>query len=163
MTNGRLFQQIHPVHVGTSGFITNCEDLFNSDPASDIVSLANYESCLFLIMTGTNASVGSATITVESCDDAAGSTTTAIAYHYWACTTADTWGNMVAEDSAGFTTSATSNNMYAIEVNRSELSGTDKFVRLKCTEVGTDAVDGMFTCILGNPRYKQEVKPTALA
>jgi hypothetical protein len=70
---------------------------------------------------------------------------------------------MQSATASGFTTSATADNMYAIEVNSSELYSTDSFVRMQCTEVVDQPVDGAIMAIAGGARYLQEVKPTALA
>jgi len=163
MKNGRMFQDFHPIHCAGSGNIAANEDIFDGDPATDIINLAKYGAVIFFIMIGANGSSGSAVVTVESCDDVSASTATAVAFKYWACTTPDVWGDMTAATTAGFTTSATANNMYAIEVDASELSGTDSFVNMICTESVNQPVDGAIMAIAGNPRYAQEVKPTALA
>jgi hypothetical protein len=163
MKNGRMFQYLHPIHCATSAVIPNNEDIFAGNPATDVISMSKYGQVAFQIIINANGSVGSAVITIESCDDVTPSTTTAIAFKYWACTTPDVWGDMTAAESTGFTTSATANNMYWIEIDASELSGTDSFVRMQCTESVAQAVDGGIMAIAGNASYLQEVKPTALA
>lgn len=162
MESGRLFQYIHPIHCATSAIVAANEDVFNGDPATDVISMAKYDKVLFLIVLNAGAT-GTATITVESCDDTTPTTSTAIAFNYWVCTTPDVWGDMTAATTAGFATTAGANNMYAIEVEASALSGTDSFVRMQCTELVDSPVDGAILAIAGNPRFAQEVKPTALA
>jgi hypothetical protein len=163
MQNGRMFQGFHPIHCAPSGVIAANEDIFDGDPATDIISMSKYDKVIFFIIINANGSGGTATITVESCDTVVPGTATAIAFKYWACTTPDTWGDMQSATASGFTTSATADNMYAIEVNSSELYSTDSFVRMQCTEVVDQPVDGAIMAIAGGARYLQEVKPTALA
>ncbi len=162
MQNGRMFQHFHPIHCATSAIIAANEDMFNGDPATDVISMKKYGKVIFFIIMNANAGSGAATITIESCDDVTPTTSTAIAFKYWACTTPDVWGDMTAATTAGFSASG-SNNMYAIEIDASELSGTDSFVRMQCTETQSDAIDGAIMAIAGDARYLQEVKPTALA
>lgn len=162
MKNGRMFQDFHPIHCAPSGFIAANEDIFNGDPATDVINLAEYGSVIFFIICNAGA-VGTATITVESCDDVTPTTTTEIAFKYWECTTPDIWSDMKAAESTGFTTAAAADKMYAIEVSAEELADTDQFVRLKCTEVADAAVDGAIMAIAGRGRYVHEVQRTALA
>lgn len=162
MSMGRLMDELHPVHIATSGFIADYSDYTTGNPATDVVSLANYDSVLFLILKSSGAT-GTATITVESCDNVTPDTATAIAFTYWTCTTPDTWGEATAATSSGFTTTASADDMYAIEINSSQLSGTDQFVRLQFTEVDSTACDGAVLCILGNPRIAKGIMHGALA
>jgi len=161
MKNGRMFQDFHPIHCADSNFIAANEDMFNGDPATDVIHLSEYGSIIFFIIINANAGSGAATITVESCDTAVPGTGTAIAFKYWSCTTPDVWSDMATATTAGFSASG-SDNMYAIEVSADGLSGTDEFVRLQCTETQSDAVDGAITCIAGRGRYVHEVQGTAL-
>ena len=162
MKNGRLFQFIHFIHAFKSAIVAACEDLFNGDPASDVISLKNYGKVLFLIAKNAGA-LGTATITVESCDDVTPTTATAIPFKYWKNTSGDTWSDMTAATASGFVTTAGADQMYAIEVDASELYDTDGFVRLQITETVDDPVDGMVFALAGDARYLHEVKPTALS
>ena len=64
-----------------SGIVTANEDIFNGTATTDILSMANYEEVCFIIAKGAGGS-GKAVVTVESCDDTSGTTTTAVAYNY---------------------------------------------------------------------------------
>lgn len=156
-----MFQDFHPIHCAPSGFIAANEDIFNGDPATDVINLAEYGSIIFFIICNAGAT-GTATITVESCDDVTPTTATAVAFKYWACTTPDVWGDMTAATAAGFTTTAAADKMYAIEISAEALSGTDKYVRMQCTEVADAAVDGAIMAIAGRGRYVHEVQGTTL-
>lgn len=160
--NGRLFQNLHPIHCCKTAEVAACEDLFAGNPASDVISLKNYDTVLFIITKNAGAT-GTATITVESCDDTTPTTTTAVPFKYWTNVTGDTWSDMQEATAAGFTTTAGADQMYCIEIAASELSDDDVFVRLQCTEVVDAPVDGMIMALAGHARYLCEVKPTALS
>lgn len=163
MGKGRFFQEVHVVNAMPSGNQAAYEDLFNGDPATDVVNLSNYDKVTWIIQKAAGAT-GTAVVTVESCDDATPTTTTAIAFDYWSCTTAtDTWSDKTTATSAGFTTTAQINDMYSIEVNSSELSSTDKYCRLQLTESANDPIDGTVVCILSGARNMHEVKQTAIS
>ena len=149
------------VNVGGSAFITANEDIFNGDPATDVINMSNWDRATFMIQKGAGA-VGTATITVESCDDVAPSNTTAIPFKYRACVVADTFGAWTDATAAGFTTTAGADQIYEISVEASALSGTDKYVRMKMTEVANDPCDGGVSAILTNPRYAEDIPRTVL-
>jgi hypothetical protein len=133
------------------------EDIFNGSPASDVVSMKEYREIIFII-TKSDGAVGTATLTVESCDTVVPGTATAVAFQYKVCTSGNTWGATTAATAAGFTTTAGINQMYMISIRADQLSGTDKFVRLQITEVDSTACDGAAICI-GIPRYAQDIMP----
>ena len=160
--SGRLFQDIHVVNAMPSGNEAAYEDLFNGSPSTDIVNLGKYDKALWIIQKAAGAT-GTAVVTVESCDTVVPGTATAVAFNYWTCTTSDTWSDMQTATSAGFTTTAGANQVYAVEINSSELNSTDQFARLKLTESAADAVDGTVVCILSGPRFMHEVSQTALS
>lgn len=159
--SGRLFQEIHVVNAMPSGNQAAYEDLFNGSPNTDVVNLGKYDKALWIIQKAAG-DTGVARISVESCDDVTPSTATAVAFSYWTCTTGDTWSDMQTATSYGFTTTAGSNSLYAIEINSSELSGTDQYARLATDETTDSAVDGTIVCIMGGPRFMHEVKDTAI-
>jgi hypothetical protein len=150
------------IHVGTSGFIASYADFTTTNPATDVVSMKNYQRCTFVLIYGAGAA-GTATITVEACNTAVPGATQAIAFNYRVCTTPDTWGEVTACAATGFTTAANADKMYLIEVNAAELYGDYSFVRLQFTEVDSTAVDGTVIAILSQPRFIQGIPLTALA
>jgi len=157
---GRLFQNIHVVNAMPSANQAAYEDLFNGSPSTDVVNLGKYEKCTWIIQKAAGAT-GTAVVTVNSCSDVS-TATGAIAFSYWTCTTGDTWSDMNTATSAGFTTTAGANQLYAIEINSSELTDTDKYASLTLTDSNSDPVDGTVVCILGGGKIIQEVKPTAI-
>ena len=150
------------VNCFNSSFVAANEDIFNGDPASDVISMSDWRDIVFYIQKGAGAT-GTATITVESCDTVVPGTATAIVFKYRIMTTAtDTWGAWTDATVAGFTTTAGADDAYEIWISSSELSGTDKYVRMQCTEVADAAVDGGMGAFLVNPRYAEDVNRTVL-
>ena len=155
--------QLHFVNAFSSGFAADYEDFFTGDPASDVVSLKNYQNCLFLVHKGAGAA-GTVTFTVEACDDVTPNNTTAQAFDYKTCTSGDTFSAPAAATAAaGFISTAGADQMYAIEVDADALPAGYPMVRLQCTEVDSTAVDGGGIAILGYPRYAADIMPTAIA
>ncbi len=161
MASSSFLETSHVVHCAPSGIIAANEDIFNGDPTTDIISMKNAGSCVFVIVKNAGA-VGTATITIESCDDTSASTATAIAYTYRAITTTDTQGAVTAATSAGFTTATTANMIYVIEVNARDLVDGDSYVRMVCTEVANAEVDGAIFSFLTDLRYQEDALATQL-
>jgi hypothetical protein len=150
MRNGQFVQSIHPLACGLGGLATG--DLFAGNPASDVISMANHDRITFFLAKGAGAT-GTATMTVESCDDAVPTTTTAIPFKAWASTSGDALGDMQEVAATGLTTTAGADQLYAVEVCASALAEGDGFVRLKLTEVVNDPCGGAVVAILSGSRY----------
>ena len=146
------FKDLHWVNVGNSSFVASAADIFNGNPSSDIVSMENHNDVYFLLAKGAGAT-GTATITVGSCDTTVPGTATAVPFEYRAQTSADTWGEWTAAEAAGFTTTAGANQMYQIHIKGSDLSGTNKFVRLTATEVVNSPCEGYILAAMASPRF----------
>ncbi len=130
-------------------------DAFSGTVASDVVNMRDHGSVVFLINIGVGTT-GTSTITVEACDDVTPSNTTAIPFWYRQNTTNDTQGTITAATTSGFTTTAGSNKLIAVEVRSEDLAASGyKYVRLKAVESANDPVLGGITILLGNPRYGQ--------
>lgn len=161
----RLGDMLHFVPQ-SSTFVASYADFMEGTGSAgiaytDVINLAKYRKVLYVIQKGAGASA-TGVVTVESCDNVTPSTPTAIAYHYKVCTTIDTYGDWVSVASTGFTTTAGANQCYLVEVDASELSGTDKYCRLKITETVDAACDGCVLTILGSPRVMLENCITSL-
>ena len=142
--------------------LTAHEDIFNGTPTTDIVNMDGWTECLWIIEKSAGGT-GTAVITVESCDDVTPTTATAVAFDYQVMTSGNTWGSRAAASASGFTTTAGANQGYKIWVRADELSGTNKFVRLKATESANDPCDGaIITCLLG-PKYPQDPPAAAIS
>lgn len=159
MRNGRFVQSIHPLHVTLGGLAAG--DLFNGDPASDVINMENHDRITFFLVKGAGAT-GTATLTVESCDDTTPTTATAIAFKAWASTSGDALGDMQDVAATGLTTTAGANQLYCVEVSAAALSGTDKYVRLQTTEVVDDPCGGSVMAILSGSRYVDDSSISAI-
>ncbi len=156
MAQPSMLQRMNVYNAAPSGLIAANEDIFNGDPATDVLSMENYEEIVFIITKNAGAT-GTAVITVESCDDTTPTTTTAVAFRYQVTTSGNTIGAVAAAAAAGFTTTAGANQVYAISIKSDELSGSDKYVRLVATEGVDSPVDGAIIAIGLYPRYEQDV------
>ena len=78
-------------------------------------------------------------------------------------TSGNTWGSRTAAGAGGFTTPAGANQGYKVWVRADELSGTNKFVRLKATESANDPVDGAILTVLLGPKYEQATPAAAIS
>lgn len=140
-------------------------DRFNTNPASDVISLRNAHSVSFLIW-HQGGTTGTGKITVQSCDNVAPSNTTAIPFRYRKMTTGDSdaVGPVVSTSAAtGFTTVATENTIYEVEVLACELPADRPFVRLKIDEVENDPVNAVVLALLDGVRHQGLNQPTAIA
>jgi len=140
-----------------SGIIAANEDIFNGDPTTDVVSMQEYESILFIIVKNAGAT-GTATCILYSCDDFTPTTSTAMVGKYKACTTGNTWGAWTALAATGFTTTAGANQAYMILANAEDLVEGDVAVKMQATEVVDNPCDGAILCIGLEPRYSKDVQ-----
>lgn len=129
---------------------------------STVVNMANAASAEFTIIKGVGAT-GTATITMEACDDKSGTNPVAIPFYYQPYVgTDDVPTAVVAATAAGFTTTAGSNQRYEIQVD-SQRMGNKGWLRLKSVEVAASAVLGMIDIELEGLRQATEIPVTAIA
>ncbi len=136
-------------------------DRYASDPATDVINMANYRHVTFLLIEGAGGT-GTATITVEECTALDGTGATAIAFNYRLAATADTFAALTAAAAAGYLTIAGANKMVAIEIDSAELSDGSPFVRLTLTEAVASAVDACVIAIASEARYPQDTLISAI-
>lgn len=132
-------------------FITGIDpvaDVFNGTVYTDVVNVKNALSVVFVVHLGVT-STGTATLTVQACDDTTPSNRTAIPFRYRKnvdTTASDVFGALTAATSTGFATTAgtsTHGQMYIIEVDAANLASTGyKYIQLKALEVVNDPVLG---------------------
>lgn len=134
-------------------------DAFDGTVVSDVVEVQG-EGVLFEIIKGVGLT-GTSTITVLSCDDTTPSNSAAVAFMYRASTTPDVWGDWTQATTAGFTTTAGSNQVYQIWVDAQKLAANNyAYAQLKAVEVVNSPVIGAIMAYIGNPRY--QVQPSSL-
>lgn len=138
-------------------------DRFNGNPASDIVSLANYGHVAFVIMQAAGA-VGAYKIQVEACSDNTGSGNEAIAFSYRKGDADGTdLGSLTAVASTGHTTTAgQEDRIFIVEVNAEDLPVDKPWVRLQLTETTDGAIDAGILAILSEGRYLGSSLPDAV-
>jgi hypothetical protein len=137
-------------------------DAFSGTVGSDVVDVSEHGAVLFLVYKGVGAT-GTSTITVEACDDVTPSNTTAVPFYYKAITSTDIQGAMTAATTAGFTTTAGSSQMYAVQVSAQELASAGyKYARLKAVEVVDSPVLGGIAIALLNPKYGGSASNTVI-
>ncbi|MFQ5436852.1 MAG: hypothetical protein ACE5FD_18500, partial [Anaerolineae bacterium] len=95
-------------------------DAFSGTSTSDVHNVKG-QGILFTVFWGVGAT-GTVTFTALAADDTTPSNTTAVPFTYRSSTTNDTWGNWTAATTAGFTTTAGSNQMHQIYVDAAELA-----------------------------------------
>jgi len=142
---------LHVVHVGNSTFIASFADFTTGNPSTDIVSMENHDDVEFIIIKGAGA-VGTATITVGSCDTVGPGTATAVAFEYKVITAGDTQGAWTAATSTGYLITAAADKIIRVHVKATDLYSTNKFVRLTLTETDSTACDGTVIAIMYNAR-----------
>lgn len=155
-----IFSERHKLVTG----LAPVADAFSGTVGSDVINCKNYQKVTFVVYKGVGAT-GTATITVEACDDVTPTNTTAIPFRYRDQQDSDNvTGALTAATTAGFTTTAGSAEMYIVEVDVAEL-GTEGYgyVRLKSVEVVDSPVLGGILCILSEPRYGKSVMDAAIA
>ena len=138
-------------------------DAFAGTVASDVISMAMYEKCVFVLYAGVGAT-GTSTITVEACSDFTPSATAAIPFHYRQILSGDTEGTLAKADSTGVATTAGSSKLMVVEVSGEDLVASGyKNVRLKAVESVDSPVLGSILMIQTHPRYAKSEKPTTIA
>jgi hypothetical protein len=134
---------------------------------STVFNASLYKQSTWILHKAVGAS-GTTTVTIEACSDASATATSAIPFWYRKSTTLDTWGDLTQATTAGFTTTAGSNQLYEIVVDHDFLGGNDiggtayKYIRMTCVEVVASAVLGGVLVYLGQARYPRQT-PAASA
>lgn len=148
--DGHVVNAVPPVDINGTGF------------TSDRFKLGLYTHASFLLQIGANN--GASVITVEECDDASGSHSTAIAFKYAKEETGsgDSLSALADATSTGISTHASEDNIfYCIEVDASELSDGYPYVCVKGSDPSASVlVSGV--AILSGARYAGEITPSAI-
>jgi hypothetical protein len=130
---------------------------------SDIINVSNLEWLTFLVFWGVGTT-GTVTITVVPVDDTSASNSgTAVAFYSRRyATDTDAAGALTARAAAGFTTTAGSDQLYAIEVDPATIATSGyKYCRLKLVEVANDPLLGGIIA-LARPKYPSASVATML-
>lgn len=146
--------------------LTPSSDIYNTNPSSDEVNMENYARAAFVLHQQTAGSnTGTATVKLQACADASGTSAEDIAFTYRKIPTgtSDTLGAETAATTSGFTTTANEHAVYICEVDAQALPAGKAFVRMKLTEVVNDPVIGSVLIYLYGSRFAGDTLPTAIA
>lgn len=160
-----MFLDEHFKLVGGTSFGA---DAYNTNPATDVVSMKNYGAATFIIAQTTGGTnTGTATITVEACSTIAAAATQTIPFYYrkvaFGAAASDTMGARSVAAAAGFATTANENSAYLVHVPAASLPEGFPFLRLKTTELVNDPVLGGVLIFLSDARFNGYNLPTAIA
>ena len=110
-------------------------------------------------------SAAAPTITLKECTAATGGTATAIAFDYFAETSAsgDTLGALTAATSAGITGSANDNIFYVIELDARELSDGSPWLELTVNPGSANSCLVSALAVLTGSRYQNDQNETRIA
>lgn len=139
-------------------------DLFNGTVYSDVVSMKRHHVAEFNISIELG-STGTATITVQACDDVVPTNRSPVEFYVQKVTGSDDVpGAITAVASTGFvTTAGATAQIYRLMVDGQALgpSGYD-YVQLKAVEVVNDPVAGSVMIHLSKARYKDAIPASAI-
>ena len=129
-------------------------DVFDTTKSTDVINMANHNRVRFIVFWGVGAT-GTNTITVEACSNLAASSVSAIGFRYRRLSAVDVApGAITVATSAGFTTTAGSNQIYEIEVAVQDLLASGyQYVRLTTVEVVNSPILGGVLVEVFEPRY----------
>lgn len=150
------------------GGLSPSTDVYNTNPASDVVNMSYFESLIFLVIQKANATstAGTASIKPQAVSSVAASNAEDLPFHWSKKTTgaSSVWSTPVAVAAASsITTTANEDTIYAIEVQNRVLPDAKKYVQLKLTEVVNAPVLGSVIVIGNAPRFGAPFSLDALA
>lgn len=128
----------------------------------EVFSLKGHAHATIILQLGVTGAA--TTVTVEACDDFVPTNVQAIAFNYYAETTAagDTLGGRTAATTSGFATSTNDNIFYVIEVDAAELPAGYPNLQLKLSDPGAITFASA-VAILTGARYGGDQSATAIA
>jgi len=126
-------------------------DRYNTNPASDVISLKLWKRIMWIINQGEGAT-GTATVTVEQCSAKDGTGAAAIAFRH-RIVTSGIAGAWVADLATGYTLIAGAAKTVVIEIEAPDVDPAKPFVRLQLTEVVNDPCTASIVAVLSEPRY----------
>lgn len=134
----------------------------NGGKYTDVWSMENHSHATIIVQMGVTGAAS--TITVEQCDDFTPTTSAAIAFSYYAETTAagDTLGARTSATTAGFASSTNDNIFYVIEVDAAQLSAGYPCLRVAFSNPGVSTLANVCV-ILSGSRYAGDQNATAIA
>ena len=139
-------------------------DITTTTTYTDVIGLKEYEWVEFLISFG--AITGdTVAMTVEVCDDASATNSTAIAlmYRESSAVGTDSMGDVTAATTSGVTVAATDDNkVFLVDVNPASLSSGYPYVRVALDPGGSMSACLVSAVALLKPRYPQDTQISAV-
>lgn len=165
MSNSAL-QSVHTLIVP----ITDWTDIFNGDPTTPAVNLANWREValvLQLLTTG-GSNTGKGRIEAYCADNSSKDNPVEIGYHYRKSNSGDSFGEIVeaiagASSRAITDTGATLNDQYIAIIRQNKCKADKPWAYFKLSEYVNDPVVGRAFLILGKPLFAGPTLPTALS
>lgn len=134
---------------------------FASTVYSDVVDMSDFSRLLFVRYDGVGTT-GTSTVTVNACDNTTPSNRTPIPFRYRQILTGDTEGTLTAAAVTGFTTTAGSSKIVAIEVDELDVASTGyRYVECKFVEVAASAVLGG-VLIFGEKKVRRAIAASSI-
>ena len=169
MSSQEFLEKTMIVHAFPQALILANEDIWNGPGGSgltrgDVINMEHAHKIVFTIITN-HLTTGQAYITVEGCSTAVPAATEAISFRYRNIKAPNTLGNVT--ECKGFTTIATSDEIYDIEVDAADLMACNSgagygYVRLVMSQVSDSAVDGAVMARLFRLRHAEDSHPTVV-
>ena len=139
-------------------------DAFNGAAVySDVINMKNWGHIQFLVVRGAAGGAGTATITVEACDDTTPSTTVAVPFTYQLNTATDVYAAHAEASASGVLFTAGANLILKVDVDVEALLASGySYIRLKSSEVGDFTYVGCILAILTEGRVEEDIPATAI-
>lgn len=185
MSSAKFIENTHIIHAFPSvapSMVVKCDDMFQGDPQSDIISLHGAQRVVFFIINnaacknhvGPGTVGGTATITVEGCKTATAlkaNQTCPLYFMVRKIQNPDTNSIVLAADATNtFTTWGRTDTIYEFEVDACQLpscsadsAGPWEFVRMKVVESTDRPVSGAYMALLHGLRDAEDQLPTQMS
>ena len=138
-------------------------DAFSGTVYSDIINMKNYNHIQFIIQRGAASGAGTATITVEACDDVSASNVSAVPFVHQDCVSGDTFGAITKVAATGFLAASGANGIFKIDVDTEALLASGySYIRLKSVEGVDFTYVGGIIAVLTEARFSQDIPDTAI-
>lgn len=120
---------------------------------TDVINMARFGHATAVVHCGVGAT-GTSVVTAEACDNANGDNPVAIPFRYRETLSGDTPGALTYVAATGFTMTAGSSKLVALEVDSQLMAGTKKsWLRWKFAESVNSPVLGGVLGILSEPKF----------
>ncbi len=155
---GSMLENLHVIQG-----LAPVADAFSGAVFGDRVRTRDYGAILAVIVRGVGLT-GTATVTVEAADNAAGDNGVAIPFRYRKVTTAsEVIGAITEATASGFTIAAGGVDTHIIEIDPRDMPDGKTFVAVNTDEVVDSPVIGAILYIMGKPRFAGDTPQSVTA